>query len=229
MLVGRGLLATAFGEFSDNDHVVIFASGVSNSREEDPNEFLREERLIRKTIAENRDKLFVYFSSCALANEASQEVPYYRHKRSMETLIKRESDAYLILRLPQVFGDIKEATTLINYLYNNIVQDREFCVWSKAYRYIIHTDDVLTLVKALLHSKRKNETVDLANPYRYHILELIGCIENKIGRHARYSILEREDQYELDLNVMKKVMEENGLSLDFGNDYFCKKLKTYEA
>ena len=61
MIVGNGLIANLFRE-NDRENVVFFASGVSNSLETDKSAFLREENLIRKTIKENPNKIFIYLT-----------------------------------------------------------------------------------------------------------------------------------------------------------------------
>lgn len=48
MIVGNGLIAKEFLEYSNSKNILIFASGVSNSKEERVDEFLREENLLRK-------------------------------------------------------------------------------------------------------------------------------------------------------------------------------------
>lgn len=48
MIVGNGLVASAFlPYFAEDPEIMIFASGVSNSRETRKEEFVREEKLLR--------------------------------------------------------------------------------------------------------------------------------------------------------------------------------------
>ena len=58
MIIGNGLIASLFTD-CDQENIIFFASGVSNSLENKKEEFLREENLIRKTIAENPNKVFI--------------------------------------------------------------------------------------------------------------------------------------------------------------------------
>ena len=48
MVVGSGLLANTFESYRDNEDVIIFASGVSNSGCVDPEQFKRESNLVAK-------------------------------------------------------------------------------------------------------------------------------------------------------------------------------------
>lgn len=65
MIVGDGLIASLFTSH-DKENVIFFASGVSNSLETKEEEFLREENLIRNTIKNNPNKIFLYFSTCSI-------------------------------------------------------------------------------------------------------------------------------------------------------------------
>jgi len=64
MVVGNGLLANTFKSYSDNEDVIIFASGVSNSGCVDPEQFKRESNLVAKY--KTSKKLFVYFSTSSI-------------------------------------------------------------------------------------------------------------------------------------------------------------------
>ena len=61
MIIGNGLIATAFKKSNENyDNVIIFASGVSDSKETTQACFDREEKLITDTLNENIFILVVY-------------------------------------------------------------------------------------------------------------------------------------------------------------------------
>ncbi|MCU7543226.1 hypothetical protein [Riemerella anatipestifer] len=60
MIVGKGLVASLFTNV-DREDIIFFASGVSNSLEVRMEEFVREENLVRETIANHPDKIMVYF------------------------------------------------------------------------------------------------------------------------------------------------------------------------
>jgi hypothetical protein len=66
MVVGNGMLARKFANYINDDSVVIFASGVSNSLEIARSEFIREQLLLEKTILENVEKKIIYFSTCSM-------------------------------------------------------------------------------------------------------------------------------------------------------------------
>src|SRR5690606_10434611 len=95
MIVGNGLIASAFqsSPLKDDPNIVVFASGVSNSRETSKDEFLRERQLLLETI--NQGKLILYFSTCSVYDPSQKDAPYITHKLEMEDLV-RQSNAYRI-------------------------------------------------------------------------------------------------------------------------------------
>ena len=118
MIIGDGLIATAFLEKYDKDkNIIIFASGVSNSQEINPSHFLREKKLLNKIILENPNIKFIYFSTILIGYKNN---PYYTHKKEMEDLIKKTSTNYIIFRVPQLIGKTGNNNNLINSLVNTI-------------------------------------------------------------------------------------------------------------
>ena len=74
MIIGNGLLAQAFSEYNNNDEILIFASGVSNSLEEKESEFDREAKLLKSVITNYPDKTMVYFSTCSVYDKLFRTV-----------------------------------------------------------------------------------------------------------------------------------------------------------
>ncbi|MDK9694693.1 MAG: NAD(P)-dependent oxidoreductase, partial [Sulfurimonas sp.] len=199
MIVGSGQLAKEF-EKSEHGDVVIFASGVSNSTCKDENEFIREKNLLESMLNSNKEKKIVYFSSCALSAPDYAKNAYYEHKKQMEELIRLNSNNYYIFRIPQLFGKLKHHKTLINFLYEAIINGDKFNVYSGAYRYVIEIEDVRKLVEAYLNYSEPNIVVDIANTYRYNILEVVSILERLLGKKAIYDVIEKSDEYVLDLS-----------------------------
>ena len=200
MIIGNGQLAKTFKEDSCFfDDVVIFASGVSNSGCRDDNEFNREKELLEKILFENKDKRFVYFSSCALSAKAYEKNDYYQHKQHMENIIKANSNNHLIFRVPQLFGDLIRHKTIINFFYKSIQQQHPFNIFDEAYRYVIEINDVKKLVKGYLEFSNQCKIIDLANPYRYKVFDIVKILEQLLEKKAVYQILEKEDKYRLEI------------------------------
>ncbi|MBU3951800.1 MAG: NAD(P)-dependent oxidoreductase [Proteobacteria bacterium] len=226
MIIGNGQLAKIFKEdgcFFDD--VVIFASGVTNSDCRDDREFNREKELLEKTLVENNAKRFVYFSSCALSAKTYEKNEYYQHKQHMEDIIRANSNNYLIFRIPQLFGNLIRHKTIINFFYKSIQQQQQFNIFDEAYRYVIEINDVKKLVKAYLEFSNQCSIVDLANPYRYKVFDIVKILEQLLEKKAVYRILEKEDKYKLDFSEMKDFIKTHSIHMPFGPDYLFNKLK----
>ena len=103
MIIGNGLIANGFDKYRYNDDVLIFASGVSNSMENNENEFNKEYELLKDSI--DIPSKLIYFSTCSIVDDSNKS-PYILHKIKMEKLIRENSNNYLIFRLPIVVGNI---------------------------------------------------------------------------------------------------------------------------
>jgi len=189
MIIGRGLLASLFTEYNREDSV-FFASGVSNSLEDRPEEFLREETLIRKTIEDNPDKIFVYFSTCSIYDSSKTGSDYVLHKLKMEQIIKNTSRKYLILRVSNAVGKGGNPNLLMNYLVRSIKNKETINVHTKATRNLIDADDIRTITLDLLNNQQLNRIVNVAYIQNYAIIEIL-------------EIIERFYHIKLDLNLIK--------------------------
>jgi len=224
MIIGSGQLAKVFAKSQIKDDVCIFASGVSNSNCINEKEFEREKNLLIDTLKSSCDKKFVYFSSCALSAVEYPKNDYYKHKANMENSVKEYSNSYYIFRIPQLFGDFILHKTLINFIYKSIEHKYKFTVYDEAYRYVIEINDVRRLVESYLLTKG-NSTVDLANPYRYKVLDIVKIFEQLLNKKAYYEFVQKEDKYTLDLTSLENFVKEKELDIKFGEEYLMNKLK----
>lgn len=187
MIVGQGLLARAFApRYMDDPRVTIFASGVSNSREADPDAFERERALLAPLL-DGRTRV-VYFGSCASAMaDASAATPYMRHKRAMEELVAGSPDG-LVLRLPQVVGSTPNPNTLTNFLRDRILAGTSFNVWANAERNLIDVDHVASIGDHLIDAAGGDRRVfSVASADPLPMPELVAIFERVLGRSARYT------------------------------------------
>ncbi len=223
-IVGNGQLANVFKNSMREDSI-IFASGVADSNCKDIKEFQREKELLLKNLVKYSDKKFIYFSSCALSAKDYELSPYYKHKKQMETIIKEKAQKYYIFRIPQLFGEIKQHPTLINFLFYAVKNREKFTLYDDAYRYVIEINDVKRLVEAFLAFSNPNIIIDLANNYRYSLFEIITVIEDILHEKAIFSTESKSDKYELDLSRLYEFVQKNNVNIDFGKDYLYNKLK----
>lgn len=227
MIIGNGMLATAFKE-CNLDNILIFASGVSDSKTTNKLEFEREFELLNKTIDEYNDSIFIYFSSCSLSNSVLQVDPYHIHKLRIENYIKKRVPQYLIFRLPNVVGfSKKDSHTLIPYLIKNISNTTKFKVWSGAKRNIIDLDDVASIVMYIIQNKLyMNDTINIANFKNISILELISKISNHLNIDPIFDIIPTDQEYfEIDTENIVNIV--NNLGIHFTDDYVSKIIKKY--
>ena len=90
MIIGNGLISSVFDKNKkDYENYLVFASGVSNSKETNEEQFIREKELVLKCIYENKNLTFLYFSSVLVGITNND---YYNHKLAMEELIKTVID-----------------------------------------------------------------------------------------------------------------------------------------
>lgn len=227
MVIGAGLIANAFKHLADDSSVIIFASGVSNSSETRESEYQRETSLLLSSLERSGDKKFVYFSSCKLSEPGGDIDRYYLHKKQMEdTVLSHATNSY-VCRLPQLFGELKPHPTLINYLFFCIYQQTPFSLQEGATRYVLHTEDLVSLTELYLRETPGKPIIDFANPVPYRIEEIVRSIENLCGRSARTVRTTGTPAKELQLSKMKQLMGKHGEQCDFGPGYFSKRL-SYE-
>jgi len=210
MIVGNGLIANAFREF-DREDVVFFASGVSNSLETDENQFLREENLIRKTIGENPEKLFVYFSTCSIYDSSKNASFYVNHKLNMEHIVATECDKYLIARVSNAVGKGGNQHTLINYLIQSIQNQDEIKVHIDATRNLIDVYDISQILLNLIDFERINKIVNVAYVDNYPILKIINIVEEFLGKNGRLTLEKQGQSYSIDIPDAMNYFRENNL------------------
>lgn len=200
MIVGSGMIAHAFSSYANNDAIVIFASGVSNSQEIELASFEREKELLENTILHHPKKTLVYFGTCSVDDPALYSSPYVQHKKSMEVLIQKTHQHYFIFRLSQVTG-IGTSPTLINYLVNKIENGDVFDIWKNSYRNIIDVQDVFKMADFLLkHQIYKNEITAIAAKETVSIFEIVKSIEILSKKSAIYREKEKGGKYQIDIN-----------------------------
>ena len=211
MIIGRGLLASLF---TDNDRVdtVFFASGVSNSLEDRPEEFLREENLIRNTIDQNPEKIFVYFSTCSIYDSSKTSSDYVLHKLKMEQLIKISCEKYLILRVSNAVGKGGNPNLLMNYLVRSIKNNETINVHTKATRNLIDADDIRNITFMLLENQTFNKIINVAYSQNYAIIEILEIIERFYNTKLDLNLIKSGSGYDINVPNVENYFRNNGLT-----------------
>lgn len=224
MVVGQGLIARSFyPRYGEDCSVLVFASGVSNSREQRRSEFDRERILLTNALSSSNGKL-VYFSSCGV--ESRDSSPYMRHKRHMESIVLGSPEG-MVFRLPQVVGRTENPNTLTNYLNARIVRGEQFTVWANAERNLIDIDDVVAICTRLIDGPSPQRTVSVVSGRALPIPEILTLFEKALGCDANYVIERKGSGLQTDGAIAAAVATE--LGIDFGPDYAERTIKKYYA
>ena len=188
MVVGSGLLANTFKSYKDNEDVIIFASGVSNSGCVDSEQFKRELDLV--SMYQPSENLFVYFSTSSIEDPFLKGSLYIKHKLEIEFYIKANFQRYLIVRLPNVVGKTKNPNTLINFVYNCVQRKKKMDIQLKASRYLIDVADIFShLNKVILNEAHLNKTVNLIIAKKLSVLQIVESFETHLGKKIEKEIL----------------------------------------
>lgn len=211
MIIGRGLIASLFLD-DDRDDIIFFASGVSNSLETRVEEFLREENLIKKTIAENPEKTFVYFSTCSIYDSSKTGSDYVLHKLKMEQLIKNNHNQFLILRVSNVVGKGGNPNLLMNYLVRSIKNNETINVHTKATRNLIDAADVKQITFDLIEKYDFNKIVNLAYMQNYSIIEILEIIEDFYNIKLDLNLIKNGSGYDINIPDIEDYFRINNLT-----------------
>lgn len=227
MIVWNGLIANAFKHYENNDDVIIFASWVSNSQNQDDSLFKREIDLIEWTLKLNYNKLFIYFSSCSVTDETLRDSKYIKHKINAENIIKNNKHNYfLIIRIPNIVWYTDNPNTLINYLINNIKNWKKITLFKKAKRNIIDVEDLFKLAHYIISKKFfLNSTINIANTKNENILDIVNCIETIFWYKADYVISDWGWEPKIDIKNIEDIIKETWI--DFWSWYLTKIIKKY--
>lgn len=211
LIVGNGMLAHEFSDYRDDNDIIIFASGVSNSDEIREGEFKREKELLTKTIDNISSKKIIYFSTCAMYDKYFANNRYTKHKLHMESYIKKNVKNFIIARLPQVMGKNNNKQQLMGFLYDKILNNEEFELFNID-RNIIDVQDVKKILEYSLTNHLFNrETINIANPKNINMITLVGYIENIFKKKAIYSVKNLEGSFYIDIEKISPIIKKLNL------------------
>lgn len=224
MIIGNGLIANLFRDY-DQEDIIFFASGVSNSSETDVNQFLREENLVRDTFTKYPQQLFIYFSTCSIYDSSKTNSLYVLHKLRMEELIKTHCENYLILRVSNAVGKGGSPNLLLNYIVRSVKSGEQINVHTKATRNLIDTDDIKRISIALIQSKDYNKIVNLAYPFNFGIIEILEIMERYFGTNLDLNLIKSGESYNIAISETESYFLDHQL-MDKEN-YLCNILEKY--
>lgn len=226
MVIGNGMVANRFINYKDDQDIIIFASGVSNSKNTATENFAREFNLLQQTIADNPSKLLVYFSTCSILDNDLTASPYVIHKKKVEEYISLNIPSYLILRISNLAGTSNNPYTLLNNFIFNILANHPLIIWKNAYRNIIGIDDMYSIADYFLKEKlRLNTTINIANPANYTVPFIIQTIENHLNKKVISTEVDKGSEFKIDVSTIEPVIY--NLNIRFHDNYLPSLLKQY--
>ena len=217
IVVGSGMLARAFQK-SKSDGCTFFCSGVSNSTEINSAEFEREAALLKKSL--QYSDCLVYFSSILATTKQNK---YYEHKDRMEQLVKSLSDEYIIVRLPQVAGEVLNNTLLPSFI-KKIYFEEKFEIYNNAPRSLIDVEDVVTLFDNIYRNNIRNQTINFCPGYEFQPIDLVRVIGDLLGKKPNINIVHKES---IQLCEQSSLLSEYVESLGDLNTYLERVAKKY--
>lgn len=207
MIIGNGMISNIFYPYEAVNDVIIFASGVSNSNEQDKTKFLKEKELLLECLKKYKIKKFIYFSSCSINDAQLQNTPYRLHKKELETIIQNYSQNYLLLRLPNIIGSRRNENTLVDFFINKIKKNESFSVWKNATRNIVDIDDLYKIVSYIIDNHLfKNSVINIAYERNINMISLINALEIVLGKKAKYYTEDKGTDMEIDIEMIKPIM-----------------------
>ena len=193
MIIGSGFIAKNFKKKKNlikKYGIVIYASGVSNSRSINKNNFLREENKIISYRNKVKSKIFVYVSTSSFIDPSRKKTAYAKHKFNMENVVKKNFKKFIIVRFPEVVGLNNNKNNLINFFYQKISKGKKFKLWSNSKRSIIDIDDAVKLclnfIKNIKNLNKVNLEVNIANTIFVSAIRIVNVIEKLVLKKAFY-------------------------------------------
>jgi nucleoside-diphosphate-sugar epimerase len=226
MVIGNGMVAKSFYHFKERNDVVIFASGVSNSKSAVASEFEREKQLLHKVISENLEKKIIYFSTFNLYDPKEQNSPYCLHKLDMENFIALNVNNYTIFRLGHVAGKSANDFTILSFLYNAIKDNTKFNLWKYASRNIIDIDDISTICTYIINNSLfKSRVLNICNSVNTSIIEIVGVLEDILKKKGDYTVILEGGSPIVDNSDILKIAK--NLNIDFDKKYVPNVIEKY--
>ena len=226
MLVGSGVIYNRFIDFSLQTEYLVLTGSINESIILNENLIINEESIIKEALEINQDKIIIYFSSCGVLDEKTQDSEYTLHKLRMERLIIENSKKYYIFRLPNIIGNIHGKMDLINNFINSINNDFEIRVWKNTKRYFIDIDDAYEIIKEILDNKiLLNKIINIGIPIAMEIKEVLNEIEIICNKKSNYRYVENKSNYNIDFTDVMPII--NNLKINYNKNYFRNSLQKY--
>lgn len=222
-VIGNGLIANSFKQVTFSKEVLVFASGVSNSLENNSEAFKREEVLLREIITTHNSLPIIYFSTCSVYSKIKNS--YILHKLKMEDIVKELSSSHFIYRLPQVVG-LTTNSTLVSYFENQINLSKNLNIQIHSKRNLIDCVDVAKVVHYLVENALGEDSIqNIATPINLDVIEIAREISIILGKEFSFSIIDAGDHYNIPIDFLVHNLKE--FDYLYEKNYWRKVLRKY--
>jgi nucleoside-diphosphate-sugar epimerase len=224
LIIGNGLIASAL-EGTESAGQVIFASGVSNSIETDPEKFDRERYLLKSSMLKFSEKTIYYISTCSVYDSSLANSPYIRHKLLMEHFVLSQNNGQVV-RLPNVVGPSGNPNNLVNFFASKIRNGEPFSIQEDARRFLLGVDEMRILVSEHLKSTKSYKSpLNICPPESTSALEIVLNLEEILSMKALKSIITGGSSYSIPNADSMELAAKVGI--DFEKDYAMSVLRKW--
>ena len=224
MVIGNGLLANTFRKYEDSDSIIIFASGVSNSKEINKSEFKREFDLLKTMLVFKETKKIIYFSTCSVLDITLTESNYVKHKKNIEGFIIFNFKYYLILRIPNIVSNNKNLNTSFNFFKNKLLNNDEIICDKYATRYYIDIDDLEKTLPIFIETY-VNQSINICFTNKETVINFILKMGKEMKIDPKINLVNAGIDYTIDNSVF--ISETNKMNYSIDKDYNDKIIKKY--
>jgi nucleoside-diphosphate-sugar epimerase len=197
VVVGNGLLGKSMNLFADHDDILIFASGVSNSKENRVSEYDRELNLLHTFLG--TEQKIIYFSTCSVLYDCIKQTDYIKHKIQVEDFIKSNFKNYIIFRLPNVVGHTENQHTSFNFFKRNLLDNVEINVEENTTRYFIDVDDIVETIIPIIKDQTQNKKkINVCFDTKISIIDLIGLMSDQLKVTPKINIIKDGCSFDVD-------------------------------
>lgn len=226
MVIGNGMVATRFSSYKNRNDIIIFASGVSNSKIKDEQAYKREFNLLKDTLSLNPGKKLVYFSTCSILDPAEADAPYTAHKLKIEEYITQNVASYLIFRVSNLVGNSNNKNTVLNFFVYHIKNKINFDLWTNATRNLIDIDDMFIIADSILTTDLfQNQIINIANEKSYTTAEIVVAIEECLKLSANYIPINKGIPFTIDISLILPIIKK--LNIQFRDHYLKELINKY--
>ena len=221
-IIGNGLISKAFKKTNFNNNFIVFASGVSNSRNKNDLNFQKEFNLLKETLNKFKYKHIIYFSTCSLNDP--EITKYKEHKKKIESYIIDNCGLYSIFRLPQIVGVVNN-NTLISYLIRNLKYGNKILINSKTTRHLLDVEDLTRISTIILNKGFSNKIIDIAPSHHVDVLSIVKYISFELNLDYKAKLVNDGFKQNILISTLKDVLGSDDKI--FLRDYWKLVLKKY--